>query len=519
MVNGESVLHRSYPFPVRYGTLVLAIFLVGCASVPHDIPKMSSVHITDTTDTYFGQRVASWADLHGEKSGFYPLGQGMDALAARLRMLEKAEKSVDLQYFLMKDDTAGQVMLHALLKAADRGVRVRFLLDDIFTSAPDQNLLLINQHPNIEVRLFNPISRRGMHWLNFIGNFRQANRRMHNKSFTVDNAVSVVGGRNIADEYFQLKETEVFADFDVLAFGPIAGDILTSFDAYWNHRLAIPIEQLSSKIDVDALQAERILVEAETSAIYSDIYAEAMQSQLLQDLINGEESFFEANARVMADDPEKLENKIGPEYKKLAAELGELLNNAEQEVIFISPYYVPGKNGVELARSLAERDIRVVVATNSLASNNHVPVHSGYARYRKNTVRAGVELYEARADARRATQAGDDGVEDFTLHTKLILVDRRYLFVGSLNLDPRSIDINAEMGLLIDSEDLTGALADALEELIAALAYRVDLNAKGKLEWHATIDGVEVVETNEPQAGRWLRFKAWVLRIGPESQL
>ena len=186
----------------------------------------------------------------------------MDALGARLRMLEKAEKSVDLQYFLMKDDTAGRVMLHALLKAADRGVRIRFLLDDIFTSAPDRNLLLINQHPNVEVRLFNPISRRGMHWLNFVGNFRQANRRMHNKSFTVDNAVSIVGGRNIADEYFQLKKTEVFADFDVLAFGPIASDILKSFDAYWNHTLAIPIEQLSSEVEAGALQAERALFDA-----------------------------------------------------------------------------------------------------------------------------------------------------------------------------------------------------------------------------------------------------------------
>jgi putative cardiolipin synthase len=440
----------------------------------------------------------------------------MDALGARLRMLEKAEKSVDLQYFLMKDDTAGRVMLHALLQAADRGVRIRFLLDDIFTSAPDRNLLLINQHPNVEVRLFNPISRRGMHWLNFIGNFRQANRRMHNKSFTVDNAVSIVGGRNIADEYFQLKKTSVFADFDVLAFGPIASDILTSFDAYWNHKLAIPIEQLSSEVDAGVLEVERALVDAEVGATYAEVYEEALQSQLLQELITGQQSFFEANARVLADDPEKLENKVSVEHKKLVGELVTVLSNAEREVIFISPYFVPGKNGMELIRALAEKDIRVVVATNSLASNNHVPVHSGYTRYRKDTIRAGAELYEARADAERT---GDDGADKFTLHTKLILVDRRYLFVGSLNLDPRSIDINAEMGLLIDSEEMTGALANVLDQMIPDRAYRVDLNAKGKLEWRGLIDGATVVETSEPQAGRWLRFKAWIMKIGPESQL
>jgi len=472
-----------------------------------------------TGDSHFDRLLADWADAHGDKSGFFPLGQGMDALGARLRILEKAEKSVDLQYFLMKDDTAGRVMLQAMLQAADRGVRIRFLLDDIFTEAPDRNLMLINQHPNIEVRLFNPISRRGVQLLNFVGNFRQANRRMHNKSFTADKAVSIVGGRNIADEYFQLNETAVFSDFDVLAIGPIASEILRSFDAYWNFAFAIPIEQLSSEVPAGTLEQERALIDARAGATYARVYEKALQSSLLQELIAGQQSFFEAEARVLADDPEKLENEIGIEHKKLMAELNELLLGAEREVTFISPYYVPGENGVELLRSLSAKGVRVVVATNSLASNNHVPVHSGYARYRKDTIRAGVELYEARADARRKSQVSDQDSEKFTLHTKLILVDRRYLFVGSLNLDPRSIDINAEMGLLIDSSEMTSTFADALDELIQTMSFRVKLNSKGRLEWHGTVDGAEVVEKSEPQASAWLRFKAWVLRIGPESQL
>lgn len=472
-----------------------------------------------TDDSHFGRLLADWSDDQGDKSGFFPLGQGMDSLGARLRMLEKAEKSVDLQYFLMKDDTAGRVMLHALLQAADRGVRIRFLLDDIFTEAPDRNLMLINQHPNIEVRLFNPISRRGVRLLNFVGNFRQANRRMHNKSFTADKAVSIVGGRNIADEYFQLNETAVFSDFDVLAIGPIAREILRSFDAYWNFAFAIPIEQLSSEVPAGTLDQERALIDAKAGATYTRVYEKALQSSLLQELIAGQRSFFVAEARVLADDPEKLENEIGIEHRKLIGELGEILRGAEREVTFISPYYVPGENGVELLRSLSAKGVRVVVATNSLASNNHVPVHSGYARYRKATIRAGVELYEARADARSKSQARDQAGEKFTLHTKLILVDRRYLFVGSLNLDPRSIDINAEMGLLIDSAEMTGTFADTLDELIHAMSFRVSLNAIGRLEWRSMIDGVEVVKKGEPQAGPWLRFKAWVLRIGPESQL
>ena len=223
--------------------LVLVGLSGGCATVSFDQPKSHSVAFTDTGDTVLGKSVADWVSLHQGLSGFYPLDQGMDALGVRLRLADRAEKSIDLQYFLMKNDTAGAVITNALLKAADRGVRVRFLIDDVFTTFPDRYFLLLNQHPNIEIRIYNPVSRSGLPILNFIGQFSQANRRMHNKSFTVDNSISVVGGRNIADEYFELKTDAVFVDFDVLALGPIAVDISKSFDEYWNHSRAVPISQ------------------------------------------------------------------------------------------------------------------------------------------------------------------------------------------------------------------------------------------------------------------------------------
>ena len=189
---------------------ILVIFLIAsllssCATVSFDQPKSFSTAITNPDDTSLGKAVAEWSDLHQSLSGFYPLIGGMDALGVRLRLAEIAEKSIDLQYFLMKDDTAGAVIVNALLKSADRGVRVRFLLDDIFTTVPDRSFLLMTQHPNIDIRIFNPLSRRGVWVFNYLGHFDKANRRMHNKSFTVDNSISVVGGRNIADEYFQLK--------------------------------------------------------------------------------------------------------------------------------------------------------------------------------------------------------------------------------------------------------------------------------------------------------------------------
>jgi putative cardiolipin synthase len=238
--------------------LVFIGFFVGCATVSFNEPKNHSIAMKDVGDTTLGQIVAKKIEQHNGLSGFYPLSQGMDALGVRLRLAERAQKSIDLQYFLIKDDTAGAVIANALLKAGDRGVRVRFLLDDIFSTFPDDSFLLINQHPNIDIRIFNPLSRLGVSVLNFASNFKQANRRMHNKSFTADNSISVVGGRNIADEYFQLKTDSVFVDFDVIAMGPIATEISKSFDDYWNHKLAVPIEQFiedKAKEDLETVRA------------------------------------------------------------------------------------------------------------------------------------------------------------------------------------------------------------------------------------------------------------------------
>lgn len=510
------IASRCYRF---LGLLLLVTIYTGCATVPFDQPKPYSKTLVDTADSRLGKEVAAWVDQHGGQSGFYPLDEGMDALGVRLRLAEVAEKSIDLQYFLMKRDTAGVVMMYALLKAADRGVRVRFLLDDIFTTAPDDALLLINQHPNIEVRLFNPISRRGFASLNFVGDFRQANRRMHNKSFTVDNQISVVGGRNIADEYFDLKNSSVFIDFDVLALGPIANDISRSFDEYWNHSRAVPIDRIAANKADEDLDALRTDIEEEFDDLYNTIYKQALESQLLQDLIADRRRLFPADGRVLSDSPDKLLSEISEEHMQLASNLRQVLLSAEKEVIFISPYYVPGEGGVELVRNLVDKGIRVVILTNSLASNNHVPVHGGYARYRKKVIKTGAELYEARATAARERSGNEEGPDTLTLHTKAFLIDRRYLFVGSLNLDPRSIEINAEMGLLIDSEDLMAYITPNPGERLSKLAYRVLLNEDGELEWHGRIYGDEVIKTKEPDTSAWLRFKAWFLRIAPESQL
>jgi putative cardiolipin synthase len=342
---------------------------------------------------------------------------------------------------------------------------------------------------------------------------------MHNKSFTVDNSISVVGGRNIADEYFELKTDAVFVDFDVLAVGPIAAEISNSFDAYWNHSRAVPIEQFIKNPKKEDLETVRADIAEEFDGIYDTVYKQALNSQLIKDLIAGRQPLFAAHARVLADSPDKLVSEINETHMRLAKDLREVILNAETEIIFISPYYVPGDRGVQLIRDLVSKGVRVVILTNSLASNNHVPVHSGYARYRRDVIRAGAELYEARANAARELSGNKDGPDTLTLHTKAFLIDRRQLFVGSLNLDPRSIELNAEMGLLIDSAAMVESLTQDMEQSLATLTYRVRVNDKGKLEWHSRIDKQDVIETKEPLTGWWLRFKAWFMKIAPESQL
>ncbi len=500
--------------------IVIGLFLAGCATAPLDFPRQDSEAIVDTGDTSLGREVAEWTAKHPGKSGFYPLIEGLDALGVRLSMIDRAERTIDAQYFLMKPDSAGRLFALKLLEAADRGVRVRFLLDDIFTTVKDDALLVLNQHPNIEFRLFNPVGRGGIYMANFLGNFKLANRRMHNKSFTVDNQVSVVGGRNIADEYFELLDETEFRDFDVFAAGPVAAEISSTFDRFWNHKLAVPMEAFEkNKKQVDLAKARAEMDEAAIEASRS-IYGRALASPLMQDVFAGRVELFPADSTVITDDPEKLLNKISADHQVLVTALAGKIDEAESEVVVVTPYFIPGKNGVEFWRGIAAKGVRVVIVTNSLASNNHVAVHGGYARYRRDMLEAGVEMYEVRVDASKVPEGGvKQGYDALTLHTKAILIDRRFTFVGSLNLDPRSIDINTEFGVLIENTGLADGLAEGFFRNLPSFAYRVTENEKGKLRWTTVIDGKQVVETKEPQASWWLRFKAFMSRILPEGQL
>ena len=502
---------------LRGAALAALLLAAGCGTLPTDVERTESHTFTDTADTSLGRNVASWIDSHEGKSGFYPLPTGLDALGARLALIDRAERSIDTQYFLIKKDEAGLVFSAKLVEAADRGVRVRFLLDDVFTTARDEGLLLLDRHPNIEIRLFNPVARGGVEMFNFLKDFERANRRMHNKSFTVDNQVTIVGGRNIADEYFQLRTDSEFVDFDMLAFGPVAQGVSSSFDRYWNHALAYPISTLKRGTGSYEALHEELVAMANTTG--RAIYLRAIDTPLVKDLLDRKAMYYAADAEVITDDPDKLLNEISTDQKILVTRLAAVVARAESEVIVINPYFIPRDTGLDFWKSVVDKGVQVTVLTNSLASTNHVAVHSSYAGYRKRLLEAGVDLYEARANATPVDPDTGEKLDSLTLHTKLVAIDRRYLFVGSLNLDPRAIDINTEMGVLVDAPEMVAPMVDRFRSRLPGFSYTVLQDEKGRLEWHGLVDGTPVVETSEPLASGGRRFNAWLQKILPEGQL
>ncbi len=500
--------------------LFVSLALTACASVPLDTPKESSYAISPTTNEAEFAAVRDWLDGRDDVSGFYPLSKGFDAFGARLRLIDLADSSIDAQYFLMKPDNAGFTFLAKLLEAADRGVRVRLLLDDVFTTMDDVYLGSLDVHPNVEVRIFNPIARKGIYAFNYLGHFSLLNRRMHNKAFIADNLVAIVGGRNIAVEYFQLETTGEFLDFDMLSAGRIVQEVSEQFDTYWNHSLAVPIALLYDEGNTDELIAARARLDRQMEEAGDSIYGRATTTPLMEQLVSNEIGPYVAEGRLIADDPQKLREKVSREQQTVVNELGAVLAEAEDIIYILTPYFIPRKGGIEFIRKLREKGVRVVVLTNSLATNNHTSVHSSYSSYRKDLLRAGVELWEARADAAKiTTPEGETQLEKLTLHTKGIIIDDDIVFVGSLNLDPRSIDINTEMGILIRSPEIVAQMTDQAAENIAAIAYRLELDENEKIVWRATVDGEEIIETKEPQTTGWQRFTAWFLKILPESQL
>jgi len=498
-------------------TTALAL-LYGCASVDFDYPKTVSTAPSDTADTYFGKQLAGLAEQHPDQAGFYPLVDGIDAFSVRLLMAERAERSIDAQYYLIKNDIVGSGFINVLLRAADRGVHVRLLLDDIFTKGYDAGMAGLASHPNFEIRIFNPFANRSARFMDGITSFSRINRRMHNKSFTVDKQVTLIGGRNIADEYFGAREDAKFGDLDVLAIGPVVDEVSDMFDNYWNHERAAPVAAFAKMPDDPAAELERVRIELEQARqeITDSKYAAAVQDQVLEYIETDSSVFIWAPYTLAVDSPDKAFKSKAAEAASIITPLRESLLAAEKEMLVISPYFVPLKSGIEAFSEVRSRGIDVTIITNSLAANNQSSVHGGYAPSRKPLLKAGVKIYEVRpdADVRGSELVAASGAKT-TLHTKAFIVDRKEIFIGSFNFDPRSARINTELGVIIRSPELAERVTVDIDAALAKQTYEVFLNDQGKLRWRGFENGEEVIYRKEPQTSWWQRFEAGFMRILP----
>ena len=360
----------------RLWTWLVPLALAACATLPAERSATPSYALTDTADTTLGRHAErALAGLQGP-NGVHLMSRGQDAFLARLVLAETAERSLDAQYFIWHGDVTGQLLIAAFLRAADRGVRVRVLIDDVGSAPNDSRLLLLDRHPNVEVRLFNPLASRSARSVGMMLDFARTNRRMHNKSFTADNKLTIVCGRNIGDEYFEAQSDIDFSDLDALTVGAVVADVSSLFDRYWNSPAAYAIRDLTTvRPDAEAYAAVRAELEAFERSQRGLAYEQALrESALAQQLRDGRVSFTAADVRVLADDAAKIERPEEDRSKNLRPQLLPELGGLRDQLMLISPYFVPGDAGVETLRRLRERGIRVRVLTNSLASTDEIAV-------------------------------------------------------------------------------------------------------------------------------------------------
>jgi len=489
---------------MRLIALPFAAILGGCAGLPTDIDRPRSSALADTGGTRLGRTLAPLVAANPGKSGVHPLDNARDAFAVRVLLAHAAERSLDVQYYIWRTDTTGGLLCEALWQAAERGVRVRLLLDDNNTRGMDEALAALDAHPNIEVRLFNPYANRSFRLGELVGSFARVNRRMHNKSFTADNQVTIVGGRNVGDEYFGADTPVAFDDLDVVAVGAVVSEVSASCEAYWASESADPAASLIRESSATAAQVRTAWAKLNEDPAARK-YVEALRATpLVKQLLARSLPLEWAPARVVSDDPSKVLHPPERTEEHMLPRLVAALGEPVRQLDLVSPYFVPTRNGTAALRTLAERGVKVRVLTNSLAATDVAPVHAGYAKYREELLRGGVRLYELKPSPTEKSQSRSiGGSSDASLHAKTFAVDRSRIFVGSFNFDPRSARLNTEMGVVAESAALAAQLSDALDRDLPRDAYEVQL-VEGKIQW---IDG-NVRHTSEPGAG--LLKRLWI---------
>lgn len=491
--------------------LLILLALITHKDLPDNSLRSSSSHTAvDPNSPLAKQILPAMQDKPG-LSGLYLLDDSHEAFLARLALAASAKNTLDVQYYIWHDDTTGHLLLQSLYKAAERGVRVRLLLDDNNTDGMDELLASVNAHPNIEIRLFNPFMQRRLRPLGYLSDFTRLNRRMHNKTFTADGIVTIGGGRNVGDEYFGFGTGVMFADLDLLAAGPVAKQVEQDFDRYWANDFSYPVETIVTVSSPSEFDSEP-LEDPQTTAFLQEL----KQSEFVKQLKHGNLPLIWTKTELISDSPAKIQQDPASSDSLLTS-IQPMMLQTKQELLIISPYFVPTKQGKDFFSSLAEEGKRVAVLTNSLAATDVVPVHAGYAKYRKPLLASGVSLFELKPMATVLTkkQKGMLRSGGASLHAKTFIVDEKTLFVGSFNIDPRSASLNTEMGFIFDSPEIASYLADNMKKNQMQYSYNVSLNQQGKLHWETEENNQLVAYNNEPHSSVWARIGVWICSLLP----
>lgn len=511
---------------LAWGLLSLAaIIAIGLLLADHLTPPASGapsqVLALQPAQTGIDRELAPLLAAHPGKTGVLLVADGLDAFAMRAIATRKAGRSLDLQYYIWRDDMTGHLLAREVHAAAQRGVRVRILLDDLNAQGLDPQLMALDAHPNIELRLYNPFrNRRGLaRVLEMLHRVFSLNNRMHNKAWIADGRVAVVGGRNIGEEYFSADPAVNFRDLDFLLFGPAVLQTSAIFDSYWNSAAAVPMTALSEK-QPEALRRTLADIDMEAMLPAAQPYLDRVaRSQAVRDYYKGTlRPRWSAGVRVVADPP--LKGRDDDHTGWLVHRLTKTLATAQRKALLVSPYFIPGERGAAALAALAGDGVEVGIITNSLAATDVPAVHGGYARYREALLEQGVHLYEIKA-RRHSGSAGIYGSSGASLHTKAFVVDDARGFVGSFNLDPRSISLNTEMGVLFDDPAIALDVRNEYLRLAdPALSYWVFRNAEGEVLWLDRAHKPPMVLEQEPDTSAWQRGLAVVLGLLPiESQL
>lgn len=506
----------------RHTALTLNILTVCLLSACHTLPNLDNRVPSIYIPTYSSPSLERALQLPSQalsppNAYLHVLDNAHDAFVARATLADYASVSLDVRYYIWRNDISGGLLAKKLWQSAERGVRVRILLDDNNTRGLDPILTALNQHPNIQIRLFNPFLNRRWRALGYLADFPRVNRRMHNKSMTADNRASIIGGRNVGDEYFSSNADTAFSDMDVLLSGDVVTDVSADFDRYWRSQSAYPLESIVKKIKPQALAQAQAQLTAPITPIQQHYLDQVAQSPLAQAIAKRDVPYVHAQAQIISDDPAKALDR--QHETDIQNHLDQALQTPQREIYLVSPYFVPTKTGTALLSELAKQGVDITVFTNSLKATDVSAVHSGYSRYRKPLLEAGVKLYEFKPEQAvpKQTDKGLTGSSTTSLHAKTFVVDKQRVYIGSLNMDPRSVSLNTEMGVVIHNAQLAREMQAKLQQETQKTAYRVSLDAQQKLQWRDP-------ETNntshrEPEASFLKRWVSKILSVLPIERL